>query len=358
MGLSHLARNFDIFALADVAVGVDVLSEELNTPTDDSLRPHPENSVLPHEISFVSAISAHPCAFSLKGSTAPFKMPGIIASGRAALEAATAAGLFVIFGCVTFSLFVLFSMCAVSTTLPFVPTLGSVLYLQIVLPMIGMTMAASDADVESMERVPPKNIENVTFQRQEGKRLYRNTLFKGLLPSALPQFLFLIAFGELMIKFDPDVLVSQCGMSPEQVRDSIWTNVIRCKGLKDYSGEARTAGGALLLAEMVVCVIITSASFVHSTAPILQEPPWIRNHYWVWSCLASIGCVAIYLAVVLPNGSFGALPWYFFVISAIIPFLCLFGHEMIKRSERQLFERAVKLRRLQFETRLGMWSPK
>jgi hypothetical protein len=32
--------------------------------------------------------------------------------------------------------------------------------------------------------------------------------------------------------------------------------------------------------------------------------------------------------------------------------------EVVKKREKRFEERAEKLRRLQFETRLGMWSPK
>lgn len=54
------------------------------------------NALLPSEIDFISAISAHLCAFRLRGVGSLAYMPTILAHGRASLlEAATSACLLV-----------------------------------------------------------------------------------------------------------------------------------------------------------------------------------------------------------------------------------------------------------------------
>jgi hypothetical protein len=58
------------------------------------------------------------------------------------------------------------------------------------------------------------------------------------------------------------------------------------------------------------------------------------------------------------EGTGVALPWYFYVLYVLFPFVCLVVNEYVKPMEAKHAVRAEKLRRLQFETRLGAWSPK
>ena len=348
MGLSHIRRNAPIFSAADISVGADVLAEEL------AAMPSSADNLSSFEVEFIASISSHSCAFNLRGAASSSLMPGIIERGRMALEGASSATLFLLFGSVSFSLYALFCMFSVSTAVPFVPTLGSVLYLQLVLPLVSLGLAMSDSDDRSMHRVPPKNDQSLTFSRNEGGRLYANTLLKALLPAVLTQVLYLIAFGELMISLEGKVLQEKCSMTVDDIDQNRWTSVIRCEELKGYSGVARTSSGSLMLAELVLCIIISSASFVHATSSFVRVPVWSRNRSWIFFSILGIILVAVYLSAALEKGSFSALPWYFFFLAVAIPFLCLLGNEMIKRSERKHIDRAAKLRRLQFETRYGM----
>lgn len=358
MGLSHLPRNAGIFAVSDLSVGADILEKEVYEDSFENLGDsYPEaihtSRVLPYEVAFVSSISAHSCAFNLLGTSSTSLMPYIIERGRAALAAATSAALFVISGCLSFSLYVLFCVCTASTTIPFVPILGSVLYLQIVLPLIGLAMSMSDSDAQSMNRVPPKNDQSVIFARDERRRLYLNVFFKSLAPAVLPQFLYLIAFGELLAEFEPELVASLCSFDGD-VEDIGWVSLVRCDDLKQYSGVARTSAGSLVLAEMVLCVILASSSFVYRAIPMRQEPPWRQNRAWVYSVVLSIVFVTVFLVVVLEEGTFAALPWYFFLLAILMPAICVFCAEAVKALDSRHEKRAVTLRRLQFETRCGM----
>lgn len=352
-----MSRNADIFAVADLAIGIDMLEripaprEPLSTGQDNV----EENMTMPPDIEFVTAISASSCVFRLKGPASTSSIPNIIASARAALEAASSSALFVLSGCVSFSLYSLFCLCSVGTNVPFVPVIGSVLYLQLLLPMIGLSMSMRRADNESMTTVPPKNDESLTFAKNEGFRLYSNSFIQALLPAVLPQILHLICFGELMIKFEPDLVRATCGTG---INQGDWVLLVRCDGLAFYSGMARTMSGTIVAAVMMVCIIISSASFIHRTRSVLESPPWAMNPHWVGAVVASIITVAVYLVVALERGTFADLPWYFYLLALIMPFLCLLGNEMVKRIDSKHIKRAVMLRRLQFETRLGMWSPK
>ena len=354
--MSHLQRNSGIFATADIAVAIDIFTDiPANSALPEGiLNKTADNQVLPAEATFVSSISAHSCVFRLQGAASLAHVPTIIAEGRAALEAAVAAVLFYISACLSFSFYMLFTVCAASTAVPFVPIMAAVCYHLIFLPLMGISLAWSDGDKNSMNIVPPKNDQTVTFGRNERDRLFTSGILKALLPAILPQLLHLIAYGELMIKFEPELVQTQCSAS---VGPGDWAKIVRCEALKHYFGAARTSAGLFVFAELVLCTIVAPATYVHGTTPILELPPWSGNSLWAYSVVLGLLLVtAILLAA--EGGSFSALPWYFYILAVLMPPICVAWNEFLKRTDRRHELRAGKLRRLQFETRLGMWSPK
>lgn len=76
--------------------------------------------------------------------------------------------------------------------------------------------------------------------------------------------------------------------------------------------------------------------------------------------LFAIFCLhaALYLGLYADTEFKKALPWYYYVLSIVNPLLCLVWNELCKNVEIKAERRAEKFRRLQFETRLGAWSPK
>ena len=354
VGISHLPQNDSIFSVADIAVGIDILTETVgeNTSSSSDADGLSAEHVLPAELSFVSSIAAHSCAFRFRGTTSVSHMSSILEQARGALEASVAAATFVLFGFLSFSFYVLFSVCLPSTVIPFLPTLGSVLYLQVLLPFLGFTMGLSNADRDAMKHVPPKNEQSITFARKEGWKLYTIVVLKGVAPALLPQLLHLIAFGELLLHFEPDLVSSSCPGA------SNWIDIVRCEAIKNYTGAAKISSGVLGLGNLALCAIISSAGFVGRLESFLDHPPWQRNHAWVVSLLVSLTLTVGYIGLSVHDGVAAALPWYYYLLAVTLPLLCLGWIEAFKRSEMKLESRAEKLRRLQFETRLGAWSPK
>lgn len=350
VGISHLPQNDRIFSAADIAVGIDVLTDPAPEIPSSSVRSN--CPVRPSELEFVSALASHSCAFKFRGASSVSHIPSILGASRTALEATTAAGVFLTAGCVAFSLFVLFSACAVSTTIPAVPTLGSVLYLQLLLPLLGFAIAMSDAEPDSMKRVPPKNDAQQTFARKEGARLYTLLLVKALPASILPQLVYLVALGELLLAVEPDLIASSCPGA------AAWGQVIRCPALRSYTGPARTGASALSLGQLGLNVSVASASFVYRHTSMAEFPPWQHNAVWAGAVLSALALTAVYLALTVPPGSASVLPWYYYVVALVSPVVCLGWNEYWKRRDTWHERRSEKLRRLQFETRLGAWSPK
>jgi len=371
IGLSHLSQNECIFSAADMSIGVDFLSEDFrpddeNHPADEVASDaresscnhmnYSKNSILPAEAMFVSSIVAHSCILNLRGSAAISHIPDIIASGRAALESTTVAGLFAVTGYVSYAFVVVFCPCSVTTSIPFVPTLGSLLYLQVLIPFLGFSLTATREDKQSMERVPPKNDETVVFSKGEGRRLILHICIRALFPAVAAQIVNLVAFGFLMIAFERDfLLAASCGTLSGSLS---WRNVARCDAVRQYSGPAKTWAGSIMLAELALCMITSSASFLSRTELMRKKNPWKANRIWAYSFVVSLALIVPYLAATLSRGVLGALPWYFYVVALLLPLLCLLACELVKRDDQKQEYRAEKLRRLQFETRLGMWSPK
>lgn len=332
---------------------MDVLSECLGKTNEENLQ---RNALFPAEVVFASAISAHCCAFRLQGISSVEHMPTILAQGRASLAAATSAAIFFLSGYLSFTLYVLFSVCSLASAIPFVPMIGSSFYLLVILPLVGLPMTMSDPEKRCMQQVPPKNDVSLSFGRREGKIFCLVSFLKALPPAIFPQLLYLIAFGELMIDYEPDILQTKCISNPNP---KTWISVVQCNELDGYAGVAKDTAIDLAIAELALLTVVVSMSFVYRTLPIWEEPPWRRNHLWAISVLFAFVGIAIYLYLTVERGAMSALPWYYhFLAFFVMPISCLLWDEYLKKPEKSVLDRAEKLRRLQFETRLGMWSPK
>ncbi len=280
-------------------------------------------------------------------------LTSIIGAGRAALNASTSAAGFMIVAYMSFSLLIFLSPCSMSTSVPFIPGIGSILYLLLVVPIIGIAMTFTEPDEDSLTTVPIKNEKSVTFARGERPRLCIYILSKSILPAAMSQLLYLISFGSLVIEFDSKLVLDECGLA-----QTSWEYVIRCDALRSYAGPSNSSSGALLISFQALCMVVMSSSFLLGTTPVHSKPSPLQNRVWVGAIVLCMVLIILYLSFTLDNGVLKALPWYFYFLSLIFPFVCLTACELVKRSEKKHEQRAAKMRRLHFETRLGMWSPK
>ena len=158
-----------------------------------------------------------------------------------------------------------------------------------------------------------------------------------------------------MLAMDVYALIdSNCIDSAGNVDQYNWTSVIRCQGIRYYSGAAKHIACTFMLSEMAFCITIASASFVFRTQGIWKEYPWSRNPMWLLCSLISLALIVLFLFIDLGVEGISHvkdLPWYYFVVVLVSPFLSLFACEVIKRTDRYHENRAVRYRRLQFETR-------
>ena len=155
-----------------------------------------------------------------------------------------------------------------------------------------------------------------------------------------------------MIRLEPEIIASNCPNA------SSWVDVVRCSGIRDTSGEAWKLSGSLAFSEFCLCTIVASAGFVHRFLSLQISKPWRKSPAWLVTTTASaVILVAAFLSTT-EHDAFWSLPWYSFLLIVLSPCVCLFVVEACKRVEAKHENRAEKLRRLQFETRLGAWSPR
>ena len=352
VGLSHLPGNQEIFSNADISIGLDILSEEV--PFDSSCtNDYKKGSLQPGEVAFVTSISAHASVFNLLGHRTTSQLVEIIRIGRACLEASKSSATYVFSSNLSFGLFVLLSTCTASTSIPSISLLDAFLFTQIIVPLVGMSLAMSDEARGFMLQVPKKNDATSRYTLRANKGQVFIVLAKTILPAVIPQLLYLIALAQLMLEYEPVFIGTYCADD-----ELSFASVIRCTDMRDYSGPVKESAEAIFVASFAINTSIISASYVYMTESIWTDPPWKRNHVWVGSVMLSLALISVHLSVMLENGSMLILPWYFYLLFIMSPFICLWVCEWAKQHDRKNECRAAKMRRLQFETKLGMWSPK
>jgi hypothetical protein len=359
LGLSHLSRNDDTFNSSDLSFGNDVLFDDMgqtNTGEESSVPIETRSSLHRKELLFISKIASHSCALNLSlGQSGLINIGDIFAEGRAALTAGTSSGMFMVFAgtALTFTLF--FCPLSISSAIPIVPASIIAMYVQVFIPIIALSMAFSKNDESAMTTVPPKNVQSITFAVGERARLIFHFIFRSIPPVGASHLIFLIAFGSLVLDFDTDIFEELCEADATTAN---WTDVIMCTNLRTYVGEASLSASLLMIAELSLCVFAQSTSFLYGNAPVIGTNPMEKNRIWVISSLCCVAILFTFLHFTLESGSLRALPWYFFLIAFICPLISVAFCEIVKKKDKRFEERAEKLRRLQFETRLGMWSPK
>jgi len=365
LGLSHISSNDETFSVSDLSIGIDILMDANSLKCDISRycstsfpEKNPFESILPEEIYFVSSLVAHSCVLNLPCQSFVVHLSEIIAKGRISLDHGISAGVFLMTGYLSFTFFIILGPCTASSAVPYIPSVGSLFYLMFVLPLISFAISLSGPYTDLMDRVPIKNDETIIFASGERTRLYLHTVCRALLPSIAPHILYLATLGSLLIKIEPDFLIENCGFTAQHLENLDWPFVIRCDALREYSGTAKIMSGNLMIAELVLCSLLLSTSFVFRSIPLIKLYPWNFNKIWTFSMIVCISLLVLYLAVTLEDGTISYLPWYYFLLAILIPFLCLMISEILKQRDIKQEKRAAMLRRLQFETRLGMWSPK
>lgn len=205
------------------------------------------------------------------------------------------------------------SLCIPDLSMVQLDPLIGLIYLLGLVPAVGFSICFCKADRGVMKRCPQKNEPDVVFA---GRREVE-TRGAGLLGRAA-----LWAGGALL-----------AGLLADDARD----------------------GGLAALLELCLCSVVGSAGACYATEYVWSGWIVLRNRVWLGVCGAAVAVVAALLFTCL-QGQPGVA---FHVVFFVWPVAALgLGEGVFKRAEKAIYERTHLLARLQFETRLGMWSPR
>ncbi|KAF0683095.1 Aste57867_24783 [Aphanomyces stellatus] len=250
-----------------------------------------------------------------------------------------------------------------SYVLPFpeVASLGclSILWLLwVVVPSLSLSLLSSPPDKHIMTRTPRKN-EPEAWQ-EDVVRLSIYFLFRYVPSAIFVNLIFQFIFG-LSLQFT------------DGPTDKSWW-FFTSQGPKMYLHPRPPAimaaldrAEAFLLLAMGWFCIFSSMTHLYRSESIFMESPF-RNRPWMATCVV-LFFLQIGVSVLRAGGATGVdtlstwafvqhVPWYFWLALLVWPLVAVLVDEIAKRHDHHLLVRYYKFLRMQFDTRLGMWSPK
>ncbi|KAG3240719.1 hypothetical protein PI124_g14387 [Phytophthora idaei] len=255
---------------------------------------------------------------------------------------------------------------------PHVPqlTCASIFWLLWVLvPALSLSMLASASEKGIMKKTPHKNEE---FDMEEDlPRLV--AYFVG---RHVPSVLLSIAVFECLLGFSLQAsnIADPNGFGSEKFLEYRWTDFVLDNELMTMTPRPAVVSAAVDRAEagmllmIGICIVTSSCGYLYRCESMFKLSPF-RNIMWVaTACL--LLCLQFFLSM-LRAGIVGAdgvtlwhfvsqsVPWTFWVVTLGVWPLAILGiDEAIKTHDKRHLVRYNKFLRMQFDTRLGMWSPK
>lgn len=229
-------------------------------------------------------------------------------------------------------------------------------YFWCIIPALSVSLMATPSDKNIMTRTPPKNEDG----HVEHFSRYLSYFLIRTVPSAL---ICVVSYSSIFcysLAFDQPMQISNA-----------WH--FYCSDISKFEVNAHTSQVAINRAEaltsfyIVVCLVSISFSMMYRSESVVVESPF-RNRVWVLMTVATIlfQFVFMQLHVWQLESSISkfwefaktGVPWYFWLLWFIWPLMALIVDEMVKVHDRNLLTRYFKFLRMQFDTRLGMWSPR
>ncbi|GMF12304.1 unnamed protein product [Phytophthora lilii] len=254
---------------------------------------------------------------------------------------------------------------------PHVPQLScaSIFWLLWVLvPALSLSMLASASEKGIMKKTPRKNEE---FDMEED--LPR--LIAYFLGRHLPSVLLCIVVFECLLGFSLEAAnnsdYSAFGTKFSGFRwiDFIFDSELVTRRPRPVVIEAavdRAEAGMLLM--IGLCILTSSCGYLYRCESMFKLSPF-RNIMWV-AVASTLFCLQFVLSMLRAGlvGADGVTLWHFvsqsvplvfwIAILCVWPFIIIIVDEAIKTHDKRHLVRYSKFLRMQFDTRLGMWSPK
>ncbi|GLE02340.1 hypothetical protein PINS_up011178 [Pythium insidiosum] len=371
VGCSLRASNAPLFAKADVAVALE--THGLHTLFDDELPTGSGSVDFPvfsdDDVHLSQTLNTLGCCFSLhtRALGTPTSLAPLIELIRLGRRVLTNFHQMMAFIFVSQLFLATLILAAYVVPFPLVPQLscGSIFWLLWVLvPALSLCMLATPEERDVMTRTPRKNEELAIHEDLPRLATYfacRHVPAVGLAIVVFEWVLGLSLHAYSRASAEPlglfgwiDVVVhNQAELVQHPRPPSVVAAIDRAE--------------AAMLLVIGVSIIASSTSYLHRCESVVSASP-LRNRIWVGTATALLVAHVLVSAsragfVGVDGHALGAfvvdvVPWPLWTLLLLWPGVTLAVDEVVKRHDRFHMTRFYRFLRMQFDTRLGMWSPK
>ncbi|CAM9177415.1 unnamed protein product [Discosporangium mesarthrocarpum] len=263
-------------------------------------------------------------------------------------------------------------MCMVSFTVALLIVLGAALpvshplmlggdhilwVLWIVAPLLAMSFLVSGAEAGLMRRTPEKNDPKVV---PITRRLLAHLCIRAAPTALICVGLYLVIFGQLLVQADTEATCEGQGLGAQWL-DSLWCSDLESTRSDPVVTQVKDQAVDLAVAELVLCLLAQSPGLMYRTATVLEGKPW-KNRAWYYIVILIICIQNLYIwASAAARGTTSILlscPWEPLVVGAVCPLVVAAVGCLVKQNDARAYKRYITLLRLEFDTRLGMHSPR
>lgn len=383
VGSSLKETNAPLFAASDVAVGIQGKPHAFfhqKVPSGDEVD---WKQLCEEDLQFSHILNTLACSFRLKsveddaankGATPSLPhLLELIRLGRRLLTNFYQLYAFIFVSQLQIATLIVFAYLA---PLPLVAQLSCVSIFWLLwglVPVISLTMLASTSEKDVMKKTPRKN-EPIDTQ-DEMPRLVAYFIIRHV-PSAL---LAIVVFHCLVGYSLQAAVASTDFLGPLDVtsyRDYRWIDfvlrnneivVLRPRPPAVTAAVDRAEAGMLLL--IALSIIASSSGYLYRCESLLTSMPTRCNRMWIVAASALLVIqiiISIFRAGITgADGSSlwhfmsSSVPWFVWVLFFVVwPLVVIATDEAVKSHDRAYITRYYRFMRMQFDTRLGMWSPK
>jgi hypothetical protein len=374
VGSSLKASNAALFAKADISVA---LQTGFHTLFDEQLPRGMQAPVFSQDdVEFSQLLNTLACSFSVQSSDSSCSS-GHATSGLPQLIELIRLGRCMLTNFHQMIAFIFVSQLFLATLIlatyivpfPSVPQLscGSIFwFLWVLVPALSLSMLASPEEKDVMKRTPRKN-EAISLGDSDSDmpRLAWYFVLRHV-----PSVVVAILIYESIFGFS---LEANRATLDESHRSYRWIDFVLHSSITQERPRPTPVVAAMDRAEAAmiffvgISVIVSSTSYLYRCESIFAASP-LRNRIWTATAsvlvgvqlVVSVGCAGLTgrdgmtLSVFVVH----VVPWYYWCGLLSWPVVTLVVDEVVKSHDRHHLTRYYKFLRMQFDTRLGMWSPK
>lgn len=359
VGTTFRAANASLYAAADVAVSLSGL------PGGRPLEPLPHASpahLSAADVAFHEGMANLACALTLpSGPAAVTHTLALVREARRCLANLYQVVAFSTVLSAKLGLVVLLAKVAPVPSAPFVST-ATVLFVQGVTSVfVALPMLLSEVSPNELFQTPCKNKLSAKDRSENTTRFVLYFALRAVPTVLVCVFVQIWAFGEFgAAEGSPVAAACHPPQSSHAIR---WYDVVWCSALLNTEAEraAQDASEGLMAFLFVLSSCVQSSSFLYRTQSLAVLSP-LKNRVWATGAVIAVLLQALYSLgrahVLSGKAGLAWVPWHLWLLIFFWPAVALVIDEKVKAMDAQLHGRYMKFLQLEFDTRLGQYSPR